>query len=86
MKKNSQKEKIRKNNRFKHELKMTCLFNFLRLLEVVGKLGKKSGERAVIPDNFKRRYTCKRCPYDSGVLFYCLTFLTCILFNQPVRS
>ena len=85
MKNNSQKEKIRKNNRFKHELKMTCLFNFLRLLEVDEKLGKKV-ERAVISDDFERRYTCKRCPFDSGVLFYCLTFLTCILFNQPVRS
>ena len=42
--KNSQIKKYEKNNRFKHELKMTCLFNFLRLSEVVEKLGKNSGE------------------------------------------
>ena len=45
--------------------------------------GKMVGQ-AVLPGNFKKRY--KRSPYDSGVLFYWLTVLTWILFNQPVMS
>ena len=40
--------------------------------------------QAVIPGNFKRRYM--RIPYDSGVLIYLFTVITCILFNRLLMS
>ena len=41
-------------------------------------------KQAVISGNFKRRY--KRSPYNSGVLIYWFTVITCILFNWLVMS
>ena len=41
-------------------------------------------KQAVISGNFKRRY--KRSPYNSGVLIYWFTVITCILFNWLVKS
>ena len=45
---------------------------------------QKAIVQAVIPGNIKRRY--KRSPYDSGVLIYKFTVITCILFNRLVIS
>ena len=67
----------------KNVLKITFLFHFLRLQRRLKRQGKMVGQ-AIFPGNFKKRY--KRSPYDSGVLFYWLTVLTWILFNQPVMS
>ena len=39
----AKKEKVKQSNRFKQELKMIFLFNFLRLSEVVETLGKNGG-------------------------------------------
>ena len=50
----------------------------------IAKTEKVKMGQVVIPGNFKRRY--KRSPYDSGVLFYWLTVLTCIFLNRPVMS
>ena len=41
-------------------------------------------KQAVISGNFKRRYN--RSPYNSGVLIYWFTVITCILFNWLVMS
>ena len=40
--------------------------------------------QAIIPGNSKRRY--KRCQYDSGVLIYWFTVITCIPFNRLLMS
>ena len=40
--------------------------------------------QVVIPGNFKRRYM--RIPYDSGVLIYLFTVITCMLFNRLLMS
>ena len=46
MKQNSRKRKISKNYRFKHELKITVLSDFLCLTEEVEVLGKNGGARS----------------------------------------
>ena len=46
MKQNSRKRKISKNYRFKHELKITFLSDFLCLTEEVEVLGKNGGARS----------------------------------------
>ena len=38
------REKVKKNHRFKHKWKMIFVFNFLSLSEEVGMLGKNVGE------------------------------------------
>ena len=40
--------------------------------------------QAIIPGNSKRRY--KRCQYDSGVLIYWFTVITCIPSNRLLMS
>ena len=64
--KQPKEEKFRKNYRFKHELKITLLFNFYTKLMRLKRLGETVGQ-VVIPGNFKRRYN--RSSYDFGVLF-----------------
>ena len=63
----AQREKALKSYRFKHELKITFLFNFYAKLRRLKRFGKTVGQ-GIIPGNFKRRY--KRSPYDFGALVY----------------
>ena len=46
-------KKVKQNNRFKHELKMTSLFKNLRVSEEFETLGKNGG-KAVIPGNVQK--------------------------------
>ena len=76
---NSQKRKSFK----KHESKTTFLLIFYAKQRRLKRYGKTIG-KAVIAGNFKRGG--KRSPYDSGVLLYWLTVLTCTHFNRPMMS